>query len=184
MNSGIIASRYAKALFKYIKDKKAAPAVYAQAGMLAYKLVKTPNFRDYIQKHVFISGEEKMTLMEKVLGEPLVPEFRKFIELVIERKRIDFLTLILSSFIEQYEKDRKIRSGTLVVARPVEGLTEKLESLLDRKVYSRVCLHVKEDPSIIGGFIFDLDCLRLDASVRRKLALIRNGMIEKNNRII
>ena len=45
-------------------------------------------------------------------------------------------------------------------------------------------LEEKVDPDIIGGFIFELDGYRLDASVENHLSRIRRQLVEKNNRIV
>ena len=45
-------------------------------------------------------------------------------------------------------------------------------------------LEMRTDPSIIGGFIFDIEGTRLDASVSSQLKTIRHQFIEKNRRIV
>ena len=45
-------------------------------------------------------------------------------------------------------------------------------------------IEVEVDPSIIGGFIFDIDDYMLDASVIRQLDDIRVQFIERNRRIV
>ena len=40
------------------------------------------------------------------------------------------------------------------------------------------------DPSLIGGFVFDIDDAIIDKSVSRQLELIREQFIEKNRRIV
>ncbi len=184
MNSGIIAARYARALVKYVKDKESAHKVYIQAQQLAYQMVEVPHLRDFIQKHAFVGDEKKLAVMEEAIGEPMVPEFRKFISLVLDRKRIDFLMLILSSFVDQYEREKGIMKGTLIVSGPSDGLVEQLEKILAPVNHSTICLHTIEDPSLIGGFIFEIDNTRVDASVRHKLELIRNNLVRINNRIV
>ena len=184
MNSGIIAARYARALVKFIKDKEVGNQVYGQAQQLAYKMVKVPHLRDFIQRHAFLTDEKKIRFMEEALGEPLVPEFKRFISLVLEHKRIEFFTFILSSFISQYEEEMGIRTGTLIVAHPVDGLVERLEEILTPEKHTTICLHTIEDPSLIGGFIFEMDNTRVDASVKHKLELIRNNLVRINNRIV
>ena len=40
------------------------------------------------------------------------------------------------------------------------------------------------DPSLIGGFVLDLEDYRLDASVSRQIEDIRRQLVQKNNRIV
>ena len=42
----------------------------------------------------------------------------------------------------------------------------------------------KIDPEILGGFVFEMDGYRLDASVESQFRRIRRQLIEKNNRIV
>ena len=45
-------------------------------------------------------------------------------------------------------------------------------------------LDVDVEPEILGGFVFELDGYRVDASVENHLAQIRRKLIEPNNRIV
>ena len=47
-----------------------------------------------------------------------------------------------------------------------------------------VVFEVTVDPSLVGGFVLDLDDYLLDASVKRQLDLIREQFIERNRRIV
>ena len=39
-------------------------------------------------------------------------------------------------------------------------------------------------PDLIGGFIFTINDLRIDASIRRQLDTLKKQFIEKNRRIV
>jgi len=43
---------------------------------------------------------------------------------------------------------------------------------------------VDVDPSLIGGFVFDIENYLLDASIKRQLDRIREQFVERNRRII
>ena len=77
-----------------------------------------------------------------------------------------------------------MKLGTLVTALPADGLKEKMEALFRQRTGADVQLEMKVDPEILGGFIFELDDLRLDASVASRFREIRRQLIEKNNRIV
>ena len=47
-----------------------------------------------------------------------------------------------------------------------------------------VRLHRKADESLIGGFVFRMDDLLLDASLSRQLNLLRKQLGRKQNRIV
>ena len=65
-----------------------------------------------------------------------------------------------------------------------EGLGERLEMLFHDRTGAEVHLEERVNPDIIGGFVFELDGYRLDASVESHLERLRRQLIEKNNRIV
>ena len=67
---------------------------------------------------------------------------------------------------------------------PSERLLQRLRALVKQKTGDDVIIEVSVDPSIVGGFVFDLDEYLMDASVKHQLDLIREEFIERNRRII
>ncbi len=184
MNAGIVASRYAKALLKFVQETGNGDKVYAQAGVLVLRMGELPQLRDYIQKHDEISLERKLELLEAALGEPLAMETGRFVTLVARRRRMEYFLRMLYSFITQYREANNIRVGRLVTAQPAEGLKERMERLFHEATGAEVHLEAKVNPDILGGFVFELGDWRLDASVEGRFRAIRRQLIEKNNRIV
>jgi len=74
--------------------------------------------------------------------------------------------------------------GRLVTARPIAGLKEKLQNILSERTGASVELDEAVDTSVLGGFILDIDDLRMDASVSGQFRLLRRELIDNNNRIV
>lgn len=184
MNSGVIASRYAKALLKYVQEVGNGDKVYSQTCILALRIMNIARLKDYIQKHDDISVDKKIELLESCLGEPLAEELKSFLRLVVSRSRMEIFLRMLISFISQYRKEKGIKVGRIITAHPAEGLKERLEAVFSEKTGAEVQLVEKVDPAIIGGFIFELEDYRVDASVEEQLRRIGKGLIVKNNRIV
>ena len=92
---------------------------------------------------------------------------------------------ILRDFVLIYHRSMGIRKATLVTARPPsERLLQRLKALVKQKTGDDVIIEVEVDPSLVGGFVFDIDEYLLDASVRRQLDLIKEQFIERNRRIV
>ena len=51
MNTGVIASRYAKALLSYVTEAGAGEKVYSQACALVHIMKTLPQLKEYILKH-------------------------------------------------------------------------------------------------------------------------------------
>ena len=67
---------------------------------------------------------------------------------------------------------------------PPESLLEQLKAMVRERTGSEALIEVEVDPSLIGGFVFDIDDAMIDKSVSRQLELIREQFIEKNRRIV
>ena len=65
------------------------------------------------------------------------------------------------------------------VARRVKSIVEE-----HSREASEVLLEETVNPDIMGGFIFQLDDLRLDLSVSHEFEIIKNHFIDKNKRIV
>lgn len=64
------------------------------------------------------------------------------------------------------------------------SLESRLRELIGKETGCELLLETKVDPSLIGGFVFEVEDMILDASVSRQLDVIRHQFIEKNRRIV
>ncbi len=130
----------------------------------------------------------------------ITAELRKFLELLIRNGRIGDVRLIFTTFITEYYRSRHIKRARLVVAdpalltpdpissvaEPVEAptLESRLRDLIEKRTGCKLILKTEVNPSLIGGFVFEVEDTVLDASVSRQLNIIRSQFIEKNRRIV
>lgn len=186
MDTGVVSSRYATALLRYVGETGGGETVCAQVMKLEDALGKVPGLKKTLDDPAGVSVEEKISLFESALGgEAMAPELDKFIRLVIDKGRVDHIRLIFHSFVDMYNKEKGIRLARLTVAvEPDESLLTRLKALVKKKTGLDAVIQVTVDPNLIGGFVFDIDDYLMDASVSRQLELIRRQFIEKNRRIV
>lgn len=184
MNSGVIASRYAKALLMYADESGAGDRVYSQACVLGLRLLEIRQLKELVENNIGLQIGDRLGLLQSALGEELAPELVTFVNLVDSKRRMEFFCRILYSFIALYRRKHNIKVGTVVCAAPVDGLKERLELLFHERTGADIQLDEKINPDILGGFIFEMDGYRLDASVETQFRMIRRQLIEKNNRIV
>ena len=92
---------------------------------------------------------------------------------------------ILRDYVDLYHRSAGIRKARLVTAsEPSELLIRRLKALVKQKTGDDALIEVEVDPSLIGGFVFDIDDYLMDASVKYQLDKIREQYIERNRRII
>lgn len=184
MNSGPIAYRYAKALLKFVQETGAWEKVYSQACILVLRMQEIPALSEAILKNSELVLDRKVQLLDSALGVQMQEELRKFVGLVHAQKRMGFFERMLLSFIEQYRQTNSIKVGRLVTALPVPELRERLEAILSESTGTSVILEEELNPEILGGFIFELDGCRMDASMEGQLARIRRQLVQNTNRIV
>ena len=68
MNSGIVASRYAKAFLKYVQEEGDGKTVYSQSCVLVHVMNEIPQFKEYIKSTLDIPLDRKLTLLSDALG--------------------------------------------------------------------------------------------------------------------
>ena len=203
MNTGIIASRYAKALLRLVEETGSGDAVVSQARSVLDALVDVPDFRRLLVDPSVDVGK-KLSLLETAVVAPpchpdpschpersegsVSPELRRFFELLLRNGRIGDIALILKSFEDQYYESKGIVRGRLVLSSEPDAaafkLQDRLKNLIESKTGKTLLLVTEVDQSLIGGFVLEVEEKLLDASVSRQLERIRTQFIERNRRIV
>ena len=206
MNTGIIATRYATALLKLVEETGSGELVAAQVQVIEKLLDEVPDFRRAVDDPA-VAAVQKISLFEASLKDSMAQELHKFLELLIRNGRIGDVRLVLTTFVTEYYRSRHIKRARLVVADsalldpeptpsdpvPVEGslrqaqrpaLESRLRDLVEKQTGCKLILKTEVNPSLIGGFVFEVEDTVLDASVSRQLDFIRRQFIEKNRRIV
>ena len=154
MNTGVISSRYARALLLLTQEDGSGAEVFAQARAL----LKGPS----------------------TVPQPLSADLAKLVMLLRRNGRGEYLRFVLADFVRLYCSSTGARIAHLTTAAPSPGLSERIKALLGGTVY----LDTEVDPAIEGGFVLTVDDLMLDASVKGQIERIRREFISRNQRIV
>ena len=186
MNRSIVISRYGLTLVKYVRATGQGEIVCAQAEALEKAISSVPDLRRMVTAaDDVVKPAEKLKLLETALGGQMSPEMRRFLTLLNDNGRMNLLEDILRDFLNIYRRSIGVRKAHLTtVGQPSERLLQRLREVVKQKTGDDVIIEVSVDPSIVGGFVFDLDEYLMDASVKHQLDLIREEFIERNRRII
>ena len=184
MNSEVISSRYAKALLAYAAEIGSGNTVYSQAMAIMQVMQEVPQLMDVIHNYDDVTLTKKIELLSIGIGEKLADELVRFMGLVTSQHRMDKFYSMLASYIITYRQANKIKVGSLVTAVQDENLKKRLENIFSDRTDSEVHFTASVDPELIGGFVFELDGYRLDASVRTRLDKIRQILVDDHSRIV
>ena len=188
MNTGVASRRYAKALLAYAKADGKEEQVYEEVKMLAASYADVPGLRRAIENPV-LDAEKKLDLLREAAGgKDVSKELMRFFNLVLDRKREKLFIFISFSFIDLYREVKHIRLGKLITAVPVAPEVEKrlrtLREYSNNANIEHLEFETNVDPSLIGGFIFQVGSNRIDASIAGQLKRVKKQFIEKNRRIV
>ena len=158
MNTGVISSRYARALLRLTTENGSAAAVYRQVRAMLDNPDAVPS--------------------------PLEPDLQKFVSLLVANHREQYLRFIFNSYVSLYLKENNMKLATLTTVTSNPELEQKIRALVTERTGCGLDLNVKLDPKLIGGFRLVVDDLLLDASVSSQLEKLRRQFIEKTSRLV
>lgn len=179
MSVSRISSRYAKSLMELSLERKEIEVVHkdiqyfveAMKNRDLYLLLKSP----------IINGDKKLSIIKSVFGGKIGSTTMAFIEIIIKKGREMYLPEISIDFIHQYKIYNKITSVKITTATPLtpESMAQLKSKLLESRITTdKLEITEKVDPSIIGGFIIEVEDKLYNASVAHKLEEMRKCFSE------
>ena len=177
MDNGRISVRYARALFQLAQEQGCEEAVYDGLTRFAHNyLLAIAQFNEVLADPI-VAKAEKVKLMEMAVGEPLHDCLKQFIAFVADQKREDKMFLIAMKYMEMYRAKHNILNTQVTTATELpEATYERIKAFIKRTFDAEAEMEVKIDPSLIGGFILDIENNRMDASVAGQLNALKNKL--------
>ena len=177
MDNGKISVRYARALFQTAREQGCEDAVYDGLTRFAHNyLLAIAQFNEALADPI-VAKEEKVKLVEMAIGEPMHDCLRQFIAFVADQKREGKMFLIAMKYMEMYRMEHHILSTNVTSATELsEASYDKIKAFIKQTFDADAEMDVKIDPSLIGGFILDIENTRMDASVAGQLNALKNKL--------
>jgi len=169
----IIARRYSSALLELIK-KEDLPHFENELMALQTILSDEPEIEEFLVSPI-VENEHKKEIVALLVKELEIPEIiHNFLNVLVEKERIFFISDILKEFIRQAHQKRGIFDFELVTAHEVNEKTkENIKKFVSKYVAGKVLFTHKIDPHIKGGFFAYNDELAINASIRNNLETLR-----------
>lgn len=186
MEAGAISMRYGKALFNFALERKVEAEVYNDAFTLSQSLLKKPRLKEVLVSPILSKKDKKGLIITAAGGDGMVTdEFKRFVDLVLQERREGYIQFMVMMYIDLYRKHCHISTATLITATPVSKvIEERVINASSHLLKTKMELKSVVDPSIEGGFIFDINDYRLDASIATQLKRVKKQFIDKNRRIV
>lgn len=169
MKSERIAKRYAKALFGLVLEKDKVEQVYNDMLLINDVCTGSPDFIRFLQSPV-INFSKKVSVFNAVFSGKLNPVSFEFLVIILKKNREMILGEISAEFIRLYKEYKNIKTVYLKTATPTdEKNAVYLKEILSRTFSSDIELIQEVDKNLIGGFVFKMNDLQYDATVRRNI---------------
>ena len=180
MISLIIAKRYAKALLRIgLKDGN-YKALGQDLNKMADLLRESKELRVALWSAAF--PKSNRSAINRKIGERLglAKMTIDFIELLIQKKRIDHFFMITKAYRDLC--DEVAGRTRVTLATPMElpsGLVQEIKSLIESMTGKEAILSFEKDPSLIGGVLMKNGNVVYDGSLKAQIAELRDNLCKE-----
>ncbi len=176
-----VAATYAEALYEAAVDKGAVPEIAAQLSEFRAAVDESPELRDVLENPEFDTRVKKGVL-GKVL-EDANELLANFVQVLLDRGRQDELPAIADEFAGRVAAAEGRLRVTVRTAIPLpDDLRDRLVAQISERTGRSVDIDKIVDPEIVGGLVIETEGSVVDASVRQRLADLRQGMLHASVR--
>ena len=180
MISLIIAKKYAKALLGIgLKDGN-YEALGQDLNKMADLLRESKELRVALWSAAF--PKSNRSAINRKIGERLglAKMTIDFIELLIQKKRIDHFFMITKAYRELCDEVAGRTRATLI--SPMElpsSLVQEIKSHIESLTGKEVILSSEKDPSLIGGFLVKIGNVVYDGSLKEQIAKLKDKLYKE-----
>ena len=173
MIKNIIARRYSSALIELIKEED-LPQLEKEIIALQTILGDEPEIEEFLVSPIVVNENKKEIVALLVKELEATEIIHNFLNVLVEKERIFFISDILKEIIRQTHQKLGIFDFELVTAHEVNEKTiENIKKFVSKYVAGKVLFKHKIDPRVRGGFFAYNDDLAINASVRNNLEALR-----------
>jgi F-type H+-transporting ATPase subunit delta len=175
---GGVGKRYATALFRAALAEDVLDQAYGDVSSFATLIASDEAFRRFLLS-LRVTGEEKKTLLVRILGERASGLFVKFALLLVDKKRVGHFREIASAFASMYEDHKGILEVRVVTAIPLDSkLERKAKEVIESRTGKVAKIEKRVEPGIIGGMIMFVENRVYDGSLRNRLGDLGQALLQ------
>jgi F-type H+-transporting ATPase subunit delta len=170
---------YSQALYELANEEKNLNEIEDQTTALIKLISQSEDFNLLI-KDPTNKQEDQLNVINIIFKKfNLNKLLNKFLNFLVEKRRLFYLEKILKDFILICSKNRGEIYAKLSASKELnENEINNIKNELSQNFGSNIKLNYNYDPSLIGGLIIQVGSIMIDTSVKNKLQQIENRMIE------
>ncbi|MDR2843239.1 MAG: F0F1 ATP synthase subunit delta [Candidatus Symbiothrix sp.] len=175
MNAGIIATRYARAIYKYAAEKGQETLVNTDMQVLVRNFAVYPALRKTMVDPT-LSAKQKMDILATAFGNQSDETLQNAIRVIVENGRAPYMESIARMYDTVYRKAKGIVIVHLTTVVSVDKKVEEdFKRIIPLKQGEQIEFQTETKPDIIGGFILEIEDKRLDKSVKYQLNKLKQN---------
>ena len=176
MDAGIISHRYAKAIYQFAFKYNEEDLLRKELKNLSEQFLAVSGLQKSLNDPT-ISSSVKIDLLTTAVGKEISDTYKKVIRLIVKNKRAHYMKSIALMYDTVYRKAKSMVIMKLVTTEPASNeVKNKLVDLVKQDI-DQVEFITETNADIIGGFILEIEDLRLDACIKNQLNQLRLELI-------
>ena len=175
----VAANRYAKALIDALYPDQAEVG-YEQLVQLKKLLKEQPEARGLFENPTVPADRRKTWLREIGKASGFIPKIENFIDVLIERNRLDLLEEITQTYEKLLDERLGIARAVVRAAQPLNEAQQKnLATKLGVATGKQVRMQVSVDPTLLGGMVAQVGGTIYDGSLRQQLQAFKAKLAQE-----
>jgi F-type H+-transporting ATPase subunit delta len=171
-----VVKEYGKALYELSVEEGRQSEFLGQIRFLRVLFVDHPEFLSLLRTPS-IPKEERMAVIDRVLGERIETYLCSFLKLMTKRGHAAALLPCFDEYERLWYHCSGIAVAEIVTAVPLSSEQKSaLLSKLEAKTGKAIEMRCTVDPSLLGGVTVTLDGKRLEGSVKGRLEALREHL--------
>ena len=173
-----VARRYAEAFFSIAQEKNSIDTFQQELELVVKTIKETENLKEYFS-HLLIPAKDKKDIANKIFSGKISSTTLNFLMMVLDKRRQDYLEVILGEFRDMADEVRNITKAELISAQEVpEAEVKALAEKLSASTGKQVQLEQSVDPSLLGGIKLRIGDQIMDGTIAKKLEMLKMQLMQ------
>ncbi|MDQ0162608.1 F0F1 ATP synthase subunit delta [Aeribacillus alveayuensis] len=181
MTGGVVAKRYALALFQIAKEKESVDQFAEELRVVKHVFTENSDLLQVLA-HPKVSLENKKAMLKEAFAS-LTTEVLNTLLLLVENKRINIVNELQDCYVQLANEEQGTEDAKVYSVRPLKDEELKALSEVFAKKIGKQSLRLENiiDQSLIGGIKLRIGNRIYDGSVSGKLERIERELVAKSS---
>lgn len=176
MRERLVVKRYAEAFMDFAKEGIGLKRAAQDFKALKILIQENKGFQEILES-LDVSDFEKCDFIDKVLDDNFPKEFRQFLKLLLEKKRINKI-IDIADYIRVAYAHLGETEAILRTSFPLDlSLVQDIKSKLEHKFKRRFRFYIDLDGSLLGGVQVIIGNTIIDGTVRKRLGELKEKLL-------